>query len=81
MPVIPGVRVAVSYEVRDEMRWGNLWRRGDWDRTEHAILDEDVQALLDGKGGVEDDQSEAEGEDVVGVSRLKEVANGTLFIC
>lgn len=44
----------------------------------HAILDEDVQAFLDGERGVEDDESETEGEDVVASADLQEVANGTL---
>jgi len=43
-------------------------------------LNEDVQTLLYRKGGIEDDESETEREDIVGVSGLEEVANGTLFM-
>jgi hypothetical protein len=42
-------------------------------------LNQNVQTLLDGKGRIEDDESEAEREDIVGVSGLEEITNGTLF--
>jgi hypothetical protein len=45
-----------------------------------AILNENVQAFLDGERGVEDDESETEGEDVVAGADLQEVANGTLWV-
>lgn len=45
----------------------------------HAILDENVQALLDGKPGVEDNEAKTQGENVVTSADLEEVANGTLF--
>jgi hypothetical protein len=48
-------------------------------RVRHAILDENVQALLDGKPGVEDDEAKTQGENVVTSADLEEVANGTLF--
>lgn len=44
-----------------------------------AILNEDIQTLLDGERRVKDDESEAERENVIGISGLEEVANGTLF--
>lgn len=44
-----------------------------------AILNEDIQTLLDGERGVKDDEPEAERENVIGISGLEEVANGTLF--
>jgi len=44
-----------------------------------AILNENVQALLDGERGVKDDESETEGKDVVTGADLQEVANGTLW--
>jgi hypothetical protein len=44
-----------------------------------AILNEDVQTLLDGKRSIEYDETEAQWEDIVGISGLEEVANGTLF--
>ena len=31
----------------------------------HAILNKNVQALFDGQRGIEDDQAEAQGEDIV----------------
>jgi hypothetical protein len=48
--------------------------------AKRAILNEDVQTLLDGQRRIEDDESEAERKDIVGVSGLEEVANGALFI-
>jgi hypothetical protein len=45
----------------------------------HAILNENVQALLDGQPGIEDDQAKTQGEDVVTSADLEEVANGTLI--
>lgn len=50
-------------------------------RARRAILNENIQALLDGQGSIEDDESEAKGEDVVAIADLQEVANGTLFDC
>lgn len=44
-----------------------------------AILDEDVQTLLDGKRRIEDDEPKAKREDVVRVPGLEKVANGTLI--
>lgn len=48
--------------------------------AKRAVLNENVQALFDGERGIEDDESEAEREHIVGVSGLEEVANGTLFV-
>lgn len=42
-------------------------------------MDENVQALFDGERGIEDDESKTEGEDVVAIADLQEVANGTLL--
>lgn len=50
---------------------------GGWEGS-RAILDENVQAFLDGERGVEDDESETERENVVTGANLQEVANGTL---
>lgn len=52
---------------------------GEKEGLPRAILDEDVQALFHGERGIEDDESETEGEDVVAIADLQEVANGTLF--
>lgn len=43
-----------------------------------TILDENVEAFLDGERGVENDQAEAQREHVVAGSHLKKVANGAL---
>lgn len=50
-------------------------------RKSHTILNQNVQTLLDGKRRIEDDESEAERQDIVGVSGLEKIANGTLFVC
>lgn len=47
--------------------------------AQRTILDEDVQALLDEQGGVEDDQTEAERQDVVAGPDLEKGADGLLF--
>lgn len=51
-------------------------KRGE---VRHAILNENVQAFLDGQPGIEDDQAKTQGENVVTSADLEEVANGTLF--
>lgn len=43
-----------------------------------AILDQDVETLLDGERGIEDDESEAEWQHIVTIAGFEEVANGTL---
>lgn len=43
-----------------------------------TILDEDVETLLDGERGVENDQTEAQRQHVVTGSHLEKVANGAL---
>lgn len=45
----------------------------------HAILNENVQALLHGKSRIEDNQAKTEGKNVVASAYFEEVANGTLF--
>jgi hypothetical protein len=41
-------------------------------------LNQDVETLLDGKRGIKDDESEAEGQNIVTIAGFEEVANGTL---
>jgi hypothetical protein len=66
MPVLPDCPVSQhSLRSRDGSR---------------AILNKNVQAFLDGERGVEDDESETEGENVVAGADLQEVANGTLWV-
>ena len=74
MPVPPDSRV------HDQLKFGNFVgsRRSREFRT---VLNQNVQTLLDGKRRIEDDESEAERQDIVGVSGLEEIANGTLFEC
>lgn len=54
-----------------------MW--GSVGEVRHAILDENVQALLDGQPSIEDDQAKTQREHVVTSADLEEVANGTLF--
>lgn len=42
-------------------------------------MDQNVETLLDGKRRIEDDESEAERQHIIGVPGLEEIANGTLF--
>jgi hypothetical protein len=42
-------------------------------------LDENIQALFDREGGIEDNEAETQREDVVAVADFQEIANGTLF--
>lgn len=44
----------------------------------HAVLYEDVQALLDGQRCIEHDKSETERKDIIAGTDFEEVANGTL---
>lgn len=76
MPVLPDAG-PVSQRTRTRTR-GWVLELG-LGRARRAILDENIQALLDGQGSIEDDESEAKREDVVAITDLQEVANGTLF--
>jgi hypothetical protein len=44
-----------------------------------TILYKDVKTLLDGERGVEDDESEAEGENVIASADLEELSYGSLY--
>lgn len=46
-----------------------------------AILGQDIQTLLDRQGGIEDDETKTEWEDIVAGANLEEVADGTLVCC
>lgn len=46
----------------------------------HTILDEDVQALLDKQSGVEDDEAETEGQDVITRADLEKGAYRSLML-
>lgn len=48
-------------------------------RGGRTVLYQTVETLFDGKRGIEDDESEAKRQDIVGVAGLEEIANGTLF--
>jgi len=50
-----------------------------WGEWTHAILDENIQALFDREGGIENNEAETQREDVVAVADFQEIANGTLF--
>ena len=76
MPVPPDSRVAVSWEVLGKFN-GKEWFQGNGDGR--TILYQTVETLLDGKRGIEDDESEAKWQDIVRVAGLEEIANGTLF--
>ena len=43
-----------------------------------TILDEDIQALFHRQGGIEYDESETEGKDIIACADLEEVADGAL---
>lgn len=47
--------------------------------TRPTILDEDVQALLDKQRGIEYNQTEADGKDVVAGADFEEGSNGALY--
>lgn len=69
MPVLPDIPLARQPRIPPLEGRGAL----------HAILNEDIQALLDGERGIKDNEAKTEGEDVVTVADFQEVANGTLF--
>jgi hypothetical protein len=80
MPVPPDSRFVVSWEVLGifVQKRKAIEEQGEV-KGRRTVLNQTVETLLDGKRRIEDDESEAEGQDIVGVTGLEEIANGTLF--
>lgn len=54
------------------------WRCDSRNVARSTVLNENVQALLDQEGGIEDDQTVAEGQHVVAGADFEELTDGSL---